>query len=83
MIGDGLSEFHKLTVTQMKSTFHKQQRKILNFRKLLLYAMQQKGAQNIGCEQLEYLFMTILNKPLKKDSSGQIIPYYGEIEVKK
>ena len=32
VIETGLSDFHKLTVTQMKSTFQKQQPKTLNYR---------------------------------------------------
>ena len=68
VIETGLSDFHKLTVTQMKYTFHKQQPKILNYRNYkifnndnfrndVLYAIKQMGPQNIGCEQFEHLFM--------------------------
>ena len=72
VIETGLSDFHKLTVTQMKATFHKQQPKILNYRnykffnndlfvKDLLHVIHVKGV-NIGCKLFEDLFMDILNK---------------------
>ena len=75
----GLSDFHKLTVKQMKSTFHKHHSKILNYRNYKffnndnfridkLYAIKQMRPQNIGCEKFEHLFMNTLNKhaPQKK-----------------
>ena len=77
VIETGLSDFHKLTVTQMKSMFQKKQPKVLNYRNYkffnndnfrndLLQAIQYEG--NIGCEQFEQLFMITLNKhaPQKK-----------------
>ena len=79
VIETGLSDFHKLTLTQMKSTFKKQQPKILNyrnykcfnnvkFREELLQVIDEKGGRSIGCEQFESLFLSTLNKhaPQKK-----------------
>ena len=37
VIETGLSDFHKLTLTQMKYTFQKQQPKILNYRNYKFY----------------------------------------------
>ena len=70
VIETGLSDFHKLTVTKMKSTFQKQHPKILNYRNYkcfnngnfgdeLQYEIEQRGGKTMGC---------ILNKhaPRKK-----------------
>ena len=57
----------------MKSTFQKKQPKVLNYRNYkffnnnnfrndFLQAIQYEGNLNIGCEQLEQLFMITLNK---------------------
>ena len=61
IIETGLSDIHKLTVTQMKAKFIKQKPKILNYRnykffnndtfqKDLLHQIHLKGAENIGCK---------------------------------
>ena len=78
VIETGLSDFHKLTVTMMRSNYQKQQPNILNYRNYkffnnenfrndLLYEIQLIQFQNIECEQFEHLFMDILDKhaPLK------------------
>ena len=68
-----LSDFHKLTVTQMKAKFIKQKPKILNYRnykffnndtfqKDLLHQIHLKVAENIGCKQFEDLFLASLDK---------------------
>ena len=79
IIERGLSDFHKLTVTQMKAKFIKQKPKILNYRnykffnndtfqKDLLHQIHLKGAENFGCKQIEELFLATLDKyaPQKK-----------------
>ena len=78
IIETGLSDFHKLTLTTMKSSFQKQEPKILNYRNYkffnnenfrsdLIYAIGKLGFHNISCEKFESLFMATLNKhaPLK------------------
>ena len=79
IIETGLSDFHKLTVTQMKAKFIKQKPKILNYRnykffnndtfqKDLLHQIHLKGAENVGCYQIEDLFLATSDKyaPQKK-----------------
>ena len=63
VIETSLSDFHKLTVAQMKATFHKQQPKVLNYRNYkffnndlfsndLLHAIHLKGV-SVGCKQFQ------------------------------
>ena len=79
VIETGLSDFHMLTVTVFKSSFHKKEPKLFsyrnykyfnndNFRNDLLQEIHQVGLYNIGCEQFESLFICNLNKhaPLKR-----------------
>ena len=72
-IETGLSDFHKLTLTVMKSTFQKQVPKILNYRNYkyfnnrlfqddLMYEISKIGLENISCERFENVFMLTLNK---------------------
>ena len=76
VIGTGLSDFHMLTVTVFKSSFHKKEPKLFSYRKYKYFnndnfrndLLHQVGLSNIGCEQLESLFTCNLNKhaPLKR-----------------
>ena len=79
VIEAGLSDFHKLTVTVFKSSFHKKEPKVLNYRSYkyfnndtfrndLFQGIYQIGLHNIGCEQFESLFICKLNKhaPVKR-----------------
>ena len=72
VIETGISDFHKLTITTLKSSFIKQKPKIFNyknfkcfnnenFRNDLLYEISMKGFHDISCEEFETLFMTTLN----------------------
>ena len=72
VIETGLSDFHRLTLTVMKSTFQKQVPKILNYRNYkhfnnilfqddLMYEISKIGHKNI-CEQFEIIFKHTLNK---------------------
>ena len=78
VIETGISDFHKLTVTTLKSNFLKQEPKTFhyrnykyfnndNFRNDLLYEISKKGFHDISCEEFETLFMTTLNNhaPMK------------------
>ena len=78
VIETGLSDFHKLILTMMKSTFQKQVSKILSYRNYkrfnntlfqndLMYEISNIGLKNICCKQFENIFMLTLNKhaPLK------------------
>ena len=73
VIETGLSDFHKLTLTVMKSSFQKQLPKILNYRNYkrfdntsfhndLMYEISKIGLNAITCEQFENIFMETLNK---------------------
>ena len=79
VIETGLSDFHMLTVTVFKYSFHKKEPKLFSYRKYkyfnndnfrndLLQEIHQVGLSNIGCEQFESLFICNLNKhaPLKR-----------------
>ena len=72
VIETGLSDFHKLTVTMMKSKFQKLQPKIINYRNYnffsnenfkidLMHEIKRIEYKNIDCEQFENLFMRTLN----------------------
>ena len=78
VIETGLSDFHKLTVTTLKSSYLKQEPKIFNYRNYkyfnnenfrndLLYEISKKGFHGISCEEFETLFMMALNNhaPMK------------------
>ena len=67
-----ISDFHKLTITTLKSNFIKQEQKIFNyrnckcfnnenFRNYLVYGISMKGFHDISCEEFETLFMMTLN----------------------
>ena len=75
----GLSDFHRLTVTIMNTSFQKQVPKIINyrtykhfdnneFRKELLEELSEYNLHNIVCTEFENAFMRTLNKhaPHKK-----------------
>ena len=73
VIETGLSDFHKLTLTVMKSTFQKQVPKILNYRNYkrfnnelfqndLMFEISKIGLNSICCQQFENIFMLTLNK---------------------
>ena len=73
VVETGLSDFHRLTLIVMKSTFQKQVPKILSYRNYksfnntlfqndLMYEISKIGLNNINCEQLENIFMLTLNK---------------------
>ena len=73
VVETGLSDFHRLTLTVMKSTFQKQVPKILSYRNYksfnntlfqnnLMYEISKIGLNNINCEQFENIFMLTLNK---------------------
>ena len=73
VIETGLSDFHKLTLTVMKSTFQKQVPKIFHFRNYkrcdntlfqydLMYEISNVGLNDISCEQFENIFMLNLNR---------------------
>ena len=72
VIETGISDFHKLTITMLKSSFIKQVPKILKytnfkrfnnecFRNDLLYEIRKKDFHNVNCEEFETLFMMTLN----------------------
>ena len=78
VIETGISDFHKLTITTLKSSFIKQEPKMFNYRNFkrfnnenfrndLLYEIGMKGFHNISCEEFETLFMKTLNNhaPMK------------------
>ena len=73
----GISDFHKLTLTIMKSKFYKQKPKIFNYRNYktfnnesfrndVLYEIS-KGFHDVSCEEFKSLLLMILNKhaPMK------------------
>ena len=71
-IETGLSDFHKLTLTTVKSSFQKQELKVFNYRNYkffnnenfrtdLFYAISKSGVYNMSCEQFESLFIATLN----------------------
>ena len=73
VVETGLSDFHKLTLTVMKSTFQKQVPKILNYRNYkrsnnelfqndLMFEISKIGFNSICCQQFENIFMLTLNK---------------------
>ena len=73
VIETGLSDFHKLTLTVVKSTFQKQVSKIFHYRNYkrfdntlfqydLMYEISNVGLNDISCEQFENIFMLILNR---------------------
>ena len=73
VIETGLSDFHKLTLTIMKSEFIKQLPKIMHYRNYkyfdntkfqndLMFAISKIGLNIITCEQFEKVFMDTLNK---------------------
>ena len=73
VIETGSSDFHKLTLTVMKSTFQKQVPKIFHYRNYkrfdntlfqndLMYEISNVGLNDISCEQFENIFMLILNR---------------------
>ena len=78
-IETGLSDFHKLTATFMKSKFQKLQPRIINYRNYkyfnkenfkidLMHEIQRIDFRNIDCEQFENLFtMTLTIMLLKKE----------------
>ena len=70
VIETGISDFHKLTITTLKSSFIEQEPKIFNYRNFkyfnnenfrndLLYEISMKGFHDISCEEFEILFMTM------------------------
>ena len=72
VIETGISDFHKLTITTLKSSFITQEAKIFNYRNFkclinenfrndLLYEISMKGFHDISCEEFETLFMMTLN----------------------
>ena len=74
----GISDFHKLTLTIMKSSFYKQEPNIFNYRNYkkfnnesfrndLLYEISKKGFHDVICGEFETLFLKTLNKhaPMK------------------
>ena len=78
VIETGLSDFHKLTVTTLKSSYLKQEPKIFNYRNYkyfnnehfrndFLYEISKKGFHDISCEEFETLYMMTLNNhaPMK------------------
>ena len=78
VIETGLSDFHKLTVTTLKSSYLKQEPKIFNYRNYklfnnenfrndLIYEISKKGFHDRSCEEFETLFMMTLNNhaPMK------------------
>ena len=75
----GLSDFHKMTVTVMKMTYHKLKPKVIsyrdysrycneNFKRDLTISLQQFHAQNIPYELFEKTLMIVLNlhAPIKQ-----------------
>ena len=77
-IQTGISDFHKLTVTVLKSSFRKQEPRIFsyrnykkfnneNFRNDLLCEISKKGFHDISCEGFVRLFCKTLNNhaPMK------------------
>ena len=73
-----LSDFHRLTITIMKSTFRKQEPNIFNYRNYkvfnnrnfrndLLREISKKGFHDINCVEFETLFLMTLNNhaPMK------------------
>ena len=78
-IETGLSDCHRCTVTVMKTTFMKQEPKIIYyrnfknfinniFRRDLIFEIDKIGPLNISCNEFENIFLDTLNKhaPLKK-----------------
>ena len=78
VIETGLSDFHKPTVTILKSCYLKQEPKIFNYRNYKYfnnknfrndfpYEISKKGFHDISCEEFETLFMITLNNhaPMK------------------
>ena len=72
-IETGLSDFHKLTTTTMKSTFYKQEPKIIHYRNYkhfnndifqsqLYHEMNNRGINCINCDEFESLFISTLDK---------------------
>ena len=72
VIETGISDFHTLTVTTMKSSVKKQEPIIFNYRNYkrfnhdqfrndLLYEFSKRGLRDISCEEFQFLFMTTLN----------------------
>ena len=72
VIETDISDFHKLDITTLKSSFIKQEPEIFNyrnfkyfnnenFRNYLLYEISMKGFPGISCEEFEILFMMTLN----------------------
>ena len=74
----GISDFHKFTLTIMKSSFYKQEPKIFNYRNYkyfnnesfrndLLYEINKKDFHDVSCGEFENLFLKTLNKhaPMK------------------
>ena len=79
VVETGLSDFHKLTTTVLKSNFSKQAPKIMYYRNYknfknkvfrndLLTNIGKQGYQEMGCKEFESLLLDILNvhAPLKK-----------------
>ena len=73
-----ISDFYKLSITTLKSSYIKQEPKIFNYRNFkrfknenfrndLLYKFSKKGFHDINCEEFETLFMITLNNhaPMK------------------
>ena len=69
----GISDFHKFTLTIIKSTLHKLKPKIFHYRNYktfdnktfridLLFEISKKGFQNINSAEFEHLFLMTLNK---------------------
>ena len=68
VIETDISDFHKLTINTLKSSFMKQEPKIFNYRNFkrfkienfrndLLYEISKKGFHDISCEEFETRFM--------------------------
>ena len=78
VIETGISDLHKLTVTILKSSFHKQEAKIFNYRNYktfnnrnfrndLIYEISKNAFHDISSEEFESLFLKTLNNhaPMK------------------
>ena len=72
-IETGLSDFHKLTTTTMKSTIYKQEPKIIHYRNYkhfnndisqsqLYHEINNRGINCINCDEFESLFISTLDK---------------------
>ena len=74
VIETGISDFHKLTITTLRSSFIKQEPKIFNYRNFKClnnenfrndFMISMKGFHDISCEEFSTLFMMTLNTNVK------------------